>query len=205
MRPTLSLDWNCIIEVEEERAEARAVRTLAEAHRHGDAEVALLATSASENMKGSRRFPGSYTAFMTRVAGIGFDDLPVLLTPGVWSLTYWDRSYYVDRDAYHRLRAAVWPILSDLSPDWKAHARDVGAPQADIGDPALATWRNAWCDMHSLICHIDHGRDWFVTLNTRDFQDNAAALAPLGAGEMLTPAQAAARLGRGAGRAAETA
>jgi hypothetical protein len=62
---TLTLDWNCIIAVEQEDPAAEAVLALARLHQEGRADVALLATSASENLRDGT-FPGSYQQFEKR-------------------------------------------------------------------------------------------------------------------------------------------
>jgi hypothetical protein len=59
----------------------------------------------------------------------------------------------------------------------------------------LADWRNRWCDVMSAYSHIVSKRDVFVTLNTRDFQRNEAALVALGIGKILTPDETVALLG----------
>ena len=43
-----------------------------------------------------------------------------------------------------------------------------------------AKWRNAWCDVHSAIAHLNSGRGYFVTLNTRDFQRRDRELRNIG-------------------------
>lgn len=73
----LTLDWNCVIEVEEGQPQADAVNTLIAAHRKGQIEVALLAASASENTK-SKVFPGNAELFLKRVAHLGWQDLPLV-------------------------------------------------------------------------------------------------------------------------------
>ena len=84
----LTLDWNCVIEVEEQRQQASFAIDLVDRHRNGEFEVALLAASASENTK-SKLFPGNAKLFKDRVAAIGWEDLPIVLMPGVWGLSYW--------------------------------------------------------------------------------------------------------------------
>lgn len=90
----LTLDWNCVIEVEENRPQATSVRDLISRHRKGQFEVALLAASASENSK-SKRFPGNATLFVERVSALGWSDLPLVLMPGILGLSYFDFCFCV--------------------------------------------------------------------------------------------------------------
>jgi hypothetical protein len=187
--PSFTLDWNAVIALENAEPEGADVSALIEAHRKKRADVALVATSASENSR-EKRFPEDYHVFARRIEGLGINDLPVLLTPGVFGLTFFDHCYFVDEDRYNTQVSALW---STLFPSIKSPIAGVDFPLKDEGglwQPEFARWRNAWCDIHSLISHIDAGRDVFVTSNTTDFQRHAAALATLGAGSIMTPADA---------------
>ena len=162
---------------------------LARAHQEGGGDVALLATSASENLRGGL-FPGSYEQFDRRVEAAGLAHLPVLNTPAVLGLTFWGRSYSVDTERYGWLRERIWTILFpslerkiDLGPNDEMSDQRLRSTQ-------LRKWRNAWCDVHNLITHIDHHRDVFVTANTKDFQRHSIALRELGVSEIMTPPEA---------------
>lgn len=187
---SFSLDWNCILAVENNESAAASVLTLVEAHRNGFAHVALLATSASENLR-DKTFPGSYELFDRRVAKLGLADLPVLLTPGVFGLTYWDRSYYVDENTYEPQRDAIWNAIHPSVPLELELPPDDHQAQQELWAARQQKWRNAWCDVNSIITHIDQQRDVFVTSNTRDFQRNSSLLSSLGAAKIVVPDEAA--------------
>jgi hypothetical protein len=53
---TFTLDWNCIIAMEQKETAATAVRALVDANASGDAHVAVVAISASERQNPSVRF-----------------------------------------------------------------------------------------------------------------------------------------------------
>ncbi|MBH1974526.1 MAG: hypothetical protein I8H94_05555 [Rhodobacteraceae bacterium] len=195
----LTLDMNCVIDVEVGRPQADAVKFLVELHRRGSIEVALLAVSASENMKSpgkatGRVFPSSFSVFRKKVELIGWSDLPIVPVPMIVGLTYiGPNTYFVAKDG---------PIKSDIDALWAVIAPKVSREprdyliagqildDANIQSEGLAKWRNAWCDVYSAYCHINAGRDVFVTSNTRDFQDNASALLELGLHVIATPAKA---------------
>lgn len=192
---TLTFDWNCVLAVEKNEPDASAVTQLVDWHREGRIEVALLQVSASENLKGSREFPGSYDCFEERLRKLGWDDLPRLPTPGVIGLTFWDCCYFVDESVYTERSDTLWSIIApNLETFLDVWIATHGEPSdEEFSGPAFAKFRNAWCDVHSAYCHINERRDLFVTTNTRDFQRNSDALTPLGL-VAVTPKEALDRL-----------
>lgn len=187
----LTLDWNCVIEVEEGRPQASYVQDLVSAHRNCEIEVSLLAASASENTK-SMRFPGNASIFKKRVALLGWEDLPMVLMPGIWGLSYWDFCFFVgDGESFERDMDALWKIIAPKVPRKPLDHVTVGQTLDDnwLQSEALSKWRNTWCDVISAYSHIHAAQNIFVTNNTRDFQDNAIALAALGMEHITTPAK----------------
>ncbi len=182
---SFTLDWNCVIALENVEPQGESVSLLVDAHRARRADVALLATSASESLR-NKTFPGSYKDFEERVQRAGLSDLPVLLTPAVVSLTFIERSYIVDQSDYSGLRDRIWsllfPTISQEAPLTWEHD-----PEEELYSSSLSRWRNAWCDVHSLITHMDHGRDVFVTSNTKHFQKHQEQLRNLGVDRIATP------------------
>ena len=187
---TFTLDWNCLIEVEENRPEAEDVCRLIELHRASRCNVGLLATSASENNR-SRRFPGNAKHFKDRVALLGFSDLPIVLAPSVFGLTYFDWSFRVDEEEYNTLVPLLWAAMfPDYDRDAKSHLKcGQILDDATIQSEQLADWRNRWCDVMSAYSHIHATRDVFVTLNTRDFQRRSHELAKIGIEKILKPSE----------------
>ncbi len=188
----ITLDWNCVIEVEEDRPQANYVTELIRLHRLGRFEVALLAASASENTK-SKRFPGNANVFKKRILALGWQDLPLVPMPGIIGLSYLDFCYYVgDGEKFKRDRDAIWKAIAPkVLRKPKDHLPE-GTQMSNnaIQSEKLSKWRNTWCDVISAYSHIHEGRDVFVTNNTRDFQKNASALAELGMKHISTPAEA---------------
>ena len=178
----LTLDWNCVIEVEEGREQSSDVSSLISAHRSGQLEVAILATSASENTK-SKLFPGNARFFKERVAQLGWEDLPIVPMPGVLGLSYIGYCYWVgDREKFTRDFEALWQVIA---PNVASRPNDHIGSETELTDEliqssSLSRWRNTWCDVMSAYTHIAEERDVFVTLNTKDFQKNATGLARLG-------------------------
>lgn len=187
----LTLDWNCIIEVEEDRPQAAYVADLVARHRQGQFEVALLAASASENSK-SKRFPGSARLFKKRILALGWNDLPLVPMPGIFGLSYWDFCYILeDGEKFKRDMDSLWSAIAPKVPRKPSEHLPEGVPLTDdaIQSKALSKWRNTWCDVVSAYSHIHDGRDVFVTNNTRDFQNNSELLSRLGMKHIYTPAE----------------
>jgi len=78
-----TVDWNCVIEVEQEQPQAETVRQLIAAHRAGTVNVALLVASASEDTS-SKALPGNAGFFAKRIAVLEWEDLPLVPMPGIW-------------------------------------------------------------------------------------------------------------------------
>ncbi|WP_295070327.1 hypothetical protein [Tabrizicola sp.] len=188
----LTLDWNCLIELEECRAQAPYVTELVAMHRKGKFEVALLAASASENSK-SKQFPGNASLFHQRVSALGLQDLPMVRMPGIIGLSYWDFCYRVeDGEKFERDMDALWATIAPKVPRKPSEHLPNGVALTDqaIQSEALWKWRNTWCDVISAYSHIHEGRDIFVTNNTSDFQKNALRLSELGMQHISTPVEA---------------
>ncbi|EBA11895.1 hypothetical protein [Roseobacter sp. CCS2] len=194
MKPEFTLDWNCVIEVEEQRPQAQDVLELINRHRKGDIEVALLAASASENTR-SKRFPGHANIFKDRVAALGWQNLPIVLMPCIFDLSYMDFCYCVGDD-FQRDMDALWEVIAPNLPNRPSNFLPDGTELngTAIQSEALSKWRNTWCDVVSAYSHIHAGRDVFVTNNTKDFQKNSVGLSKLGMQHIATPELALLRI-----------
>jgi len=194
----LTLDWNCVIEVEECRPQATYVNELICCHRQKRVEVALLAASASENSK-SKRFPGNAEVFKHRISELGWQDLPIVPMPAIIGLSYWNFSYLVgDDEVFKRDMDAIWRAIAPNIPREPSEHLPTGMQMTEVAiqSEALSRWRNTWCDVISAYSHIHDGRDIFVTNNTRDFQRNSDSLSRLGMKHICTPAEALDRVSK---------
>jgi hypothetical protein len=188
----LTLDWNCVIDVEEERRQAPCVRELIQRHREGELEVALLAASASENTR-SKRFPGNAAIFCERISAVGWLDLPLVPMPAVIGLSYLDFCFIVgDGEQFKLDMDALWQAIAPKVPKDPSDHLPSGIKLSDesIQSEHLSKWRNTWCDVVSAYSHVHQRRDIFVTNNTRDFQDNKEKLSALGMRHIATPSEA---------------
>ena len=185
---SFTLDTNCIIAVDEQRAEANAIRTLAHAHASGTARVAIVAISASERQRNSRRIK-NFTEFQTRITSLGLGHLEILLPMGYWDITFWDQMLWVG-DEMEQLEKRIHDVLfPEIEFSFLEFCQARGMDKDQIGS---AVWRNAKCDVQALWSHIHHCREFFVT-SDRNFHTamKKPSLIALGANEIVYPAEAA--------------
>jgi hypothetical protein len=187
---TFTLDTNCVIAIEEGRTEASAIRTLAEAHASGLANVALVAISASERQKNGGPL-GSFTQFTDRIAALGLSHLDLLWPMMYWDVTFWDACLWVEPNML-KLETEIQNILFPNIPvSWLECCRKLG-PDADLNIVGRK-WKNAKCDVQGYWCHAYRRRDVFVT-SDRNFHaaSRKARLIKCFGGQIELPGSAAA-------------
>lgn len=161
---SFTLDTNCIIAVDEARAEAVAVRALAEAHAAGTANVGLCAISASENQKTGGQLE-NFSEFQRRITSLELAHLELLYPMFYWDVTFFDASLMSD-DAMQSLEMQIHEVLfPDVPFLWSDYCHSHGL------NPASATldrnWRNKKCDVQAFWCHTFHKREVFVTTDDK--------------------------------------
>jgi len=189
---TFSLDTNCVIALEEGRAEATSVRALANAHAAEIASVGIIAISASERQKDGGHLE-SYTCFQNRLASLGLEHLELILPMFYFDLTFWDCAVFTDEAGLmleQKIHQILFPNIQFCWPDFC---------QANGLDPSNAAlnpkWRNAKCDVQALWGHINAGREIFVTSDENFHKvSKKAQLIALGAGCIERPIEAKSRI-----------
>ena len=188
---TFTLDTNCLIDVEENRPAAAAIRALATAHAGGAADVAVIAMSASENPKPGQRIH-NFSEFQDRLAILGLAHLSIVLPMMYFDISFWDRCLWTDEvmaDLERQIHAILFPNVQFL---WQDYCRDNGIdppPNSSVGK-----WRNCKCDVQAIWSHIHGRRDVFVT-SDRNFHNKRPALVALGAGQIECPGDAVKLIG----------
>ena len=165
-----TLDHNCLIELEQDGPQAKAVRFLVRAHAYGQATIRVVAVGASERIVGGGTAQ-NYSHFEERLQRLGLGRLPVLLPLVVYDYGFWAHGLLADDEMgalRTRLRAELFPKKTALS-------------------------RGDECDVLSMWAHIYHEGDTFIT-SDGNFHRKAAGLARLGAGVILSPNDAVATL-----------
>lgn len=157
---TFTLDTNCLIDVEEGRPAAVAIRALADAHAEGLADVAVVAMSASERQKNGHRI-GNFSEFESRLAEINLAHLSTILPMAHWDICFWDRCLWADQ-AMVDLESQIHSILfPNIEFSWDDYCRDKGIGPSS--NSLREKWRNRKCDVQAMWSHIHAKRAVFVT------------------------------------------
>ncbi len=163
---SFTLDTNCLIDVAEDRPAAVHIRALLGAGATGEADLALVASSASERQQGGT-FLANIAAFEERRNALGFAGLPLLPSIGRWDVLFFEHSLYGSPEGSAR-EAAIYSVLFPNSPvEWSAYADQKGADVGDLTSPAGMRWRNQMLDAQALWAHDHAGRGVFVTSDQR--------------------------------------
>lgn len=186
---TFSLDTNCIIAIDANRAEASSVRALADAHASGTADVRLVAISASERQKSGDQLE-MFSEFPKRMASLGLGHLPLLLPmmdPSV--RTYWGDCLWPDEQMVLLERELHEVLFPGIPHFWQDCCDKHGI------EPELTTidrkWKNVKCDVLAIWSHVFFKRQVFVTTDTNFHKaSKKSKLIELGAGRIETPASA---------------
>ena len=186
---TFTLDSSCIDAIDEGRAEVKFIRTLADAHTAGKANVAVVALSAAGKHQAGFYFD-DFDAFRDYLAAIDLAHLEILKPMAYFDISFQDWCIEAD-DAMQGLEKRIHDILFRQSQfTWEDYCEEKGM------DPAFSpggNWRKFKCDVQTMWAHIHNKRDVFVTIDDNFHKPgNKAALIGLGAGHIEQPQQAVA-------------
>ncbi len=199
MKPTFTLDTNCVIAIADARPEAQAVLHLAEAHAIGSASVALLAISASERQTDGTTLT-SFTQFKERLTQLGLGNLELLKPLAYFGIGYFDWCLMADQESVaieQRIHEVLFPGIPFRWPDF---CLENGIdPEATS---VSTRWRNAKCDVLAYWSHVHNKRDTFVTSDGNFHKESKkSTLIRQFGGRIVTPSEAS-QLLRGGGHAA---
>ena|GEM_PF-1469169 len=192
-RPNVTLDTNSLLDLEEGRPAARPLGRLIGLQCAGALRLGVVVLGASE-----RQPDGVYAAdlptFRERMTMLDLGDARSLRPLFRWGLSFAEWAQWPTPLA-ERLERRVHRALFPDSPFRWSDCADAAGPGADR-DVLYARWRNARLTVLSVWAHIEHAGDIYVTRDEIFWQNDAAArLRALGAGTILTPRDAALRLG----------
>ena len=177
MTRKIALDTNCLIDLEENRPDARHIRTLIGAWKEGKIELAVVAVSASENQPAGTTSQ-NFGVFETKINNVGLAGVHHLHPLAIWDVFFWDHALWSSAEM-EALESKVRGILFPGIPT---------APPADISENSV--WRNRMCDVLVAWSCIHHGWECLVTRD-KNFHDHKIELAALGLREVLYPVDAA--------------
>jgi hypothetical protein len=176
--PRVTLDTNCLLDVEKERPAAADVLTLRALH--GDVINLRLVAAAATDVRAK-----TFYEFEGWLNGLGFSDCQILLPIGVYGIAFYGRAVYGDGSPTS-LYANLWGIFEAN-----------GTPST----PGSQRHRRLLHDVLMMWSHLTYGGDVFVTRDIADFVDRGTArssrsLEPVASLHLLQPSPTADREGR---------
>jgi hypothetical protein len=172
----LTLDTNCIIDLEEDRPDAVFVREIVQAWKDGKIDLAVVAVTASENQS-SGAVSETYADFEMKIEKVGLGGVEQLLPMMLWDVFYWDHALWADEEM-DALATAIQRVLF---------------PNMDLDPPENidrnSSWRNKQCDVLTAWSHAFHKWDYLVTRDT-NFHKRKEALRSIGVAEIIHPKDA---------------
>lgn len=160
--PSFTLDTNCLIDIEDQRPAAPAVRTLLEAADRGNADVAMVASSASERQPGGGLLT-TIEAFRQRMTDLGFGGLSLLRPIGTYNFSFYDWAVYPTPAQSARQNEIFQCLFPGIENNWLAYAAARNLDSRVLDSHEAFAWRNRFCDVQALWAHDDSNRDIFVT------------------------------------------
>jgi hypothetical protein len=186
---TFTLDTNCLIDVAENRPARDSVLRLIAAADRGTADVAMVASSASERQPGGG-YLETLASFRDRMQELGFGSLKMLKPIARFDLSFWDHAIMPSESQTERERLIFETLFPDTSYSWQEHAAAAGIETQRIDDPRAFKWRNRLCDAQAFWAHDDNRRDVFVTSDER-FKKRLSKRREFLASTIATPIEAA--------------
>ena len=184
-----TLDTNCIIDLEEGRESGPYIEQLVTANSQGDIGLQVVAISASERLPNGL-YATNYREFVDKLTRVGLGEIDVIKPMAYLGICFLDHSLYVGGEMAN-LEVGIHDILfPDLEYSYKKYCSEAGIEigREQVMDPR---WRNAKCDVQAMWSHIYHKGDVFVTGDNNFHKaTKKPALIGLGAGSVLTPAEA---------------
>lgn len=172
----ITLDHNCIINLENHTEIGERVRTIASDESNQCFVVNIGASEMRE--KGAR--PDQYEKFEELLGSAGIAHLPRLNPMMISDVTFWDRCIWAEEETI-KLAAAIEAALFSEAP-----AIDIAS--AGIDSPIWRKWLNRQCDVHSMWCHIQNRNEIFLTTDGNFTKETKLPkLLALGAGRICHP------------------
>ena len=156
----LTLDTNCIVDLEEGSGEADALLRIVEAHAAGRIVLRVAGISASERQPSGGYAP-TFTPFQDRLRAAGLASAEILRPMVHLDTTYLDQMVLADERMLDLERQIHEILFPELEFQWEDFCRKRGFDP--VSTPLHKKWRNAECDVVAMWCHINYGGDVFVT------------------------------------------
>jgi len=184
----ITLDMNCIIDLEQGNARAAHLKRLLKIHNDERINLRVVAISASER-KPDGTYLSNISEFRDRIARLGLAEVEILPTICYIGLSFIGHCL-IGGGAPSKLEREIQSILfPTIEREYSSFCEKQGI---DRDNPeARQKWRNAKCDVLALWSHIWHNGDIFIT-SDKNFHKKTkkAKLIALGAVRILKPREA---------------
>ncbi len=189
----VTLDTNCIIDLEEKRPNAQAISDIVHLNDQQMIEVRLVAASGYEKQRGETCYT-NFDGFLEKIRPLGLSDL-IILAPlfyvGVSALGYSmvaDEPMVLFEQKIHDILFPSMPFdYNEFCTLMKVDPNHSHFPNSTTD----AKWINAKCDVQAMWCHIYYNGNVFVTNDTNFHKETKKArLLEIGAGAIVRPYEA---------------
>lgn len=183
----VTLDTNCLIDIEEDRESAIYLRQLINWHRN-KINLRVVGISASERQPNGS-IAKTFKEFKQKLCKIGLDDVEILKPMGYISICYFDWAIISDE----KMQNDELSIHNILFPDIEFKYKDYCLKKQinPLETKVDWKWLNAKCDVQVLWSHIHYGGGILVTSDNNFHKESKKPLlSALGVGDILTPKDA---------------
>lgn len=170
------LDTNCIIDLEESRANAEYLRNMIRSMENGSIRLAVVAVSASENQR-SGCASNNYSVFEDKLERSGLSEAEQLLPIAKWGVFYWNHAIWGNSEM-HKMANEIFEILFPENND---------IPTDDISQNSA--WRNKYCDAIIAWATANYNWDYLVS-SDNNFHIHKDELNNYGIQDILYPRDA---------------
>lgn len=188
----VTLDMNCIIDLEERTGPVRDIETLIRMHKQHRITLRIPAICASERRRNGR-YTSNFAEFRNKIVAIGLDNVEILRPIARFDMTFLDWCVFAGKqmvDLERRIQEVLFPRIEFAYGDYcRRHNIDPD------NEPTDRRWRNAKCDVITLWSHVHYGSGIFVTTDSNFHKRSKKPhLISLGAGHILKPGEAVSML-----------
>lgn len=183
----VTLDNNCIIDLEQNRPASPHIKKLIQMHREGKINLRVIAITASEQQP-NKTYVTHLNEFKKRIVAVGLGDveiLPTIFYTGLAFAGYCLTSGEGVTELERKIQGILFPTIELEYPSFcKKQGLDPDNRKA------WQKWVNAKCDVLALWSHIWYNGDVFVTSDENFHKKTKKPrLIELGAKKILRPAE----------------
>jgi hypothetical protein len=189
MKRQVTLDTNCLLDLEGDSTRAAAVRDLVRRHEAGEVTLSIPAIMASERQRGGT-YLSSFAEFTDRLERLGVEHLPLLNPMGYYGVSFWGHAIWAGDDMVRDEQT----LHEILHPEIEFRYADYCARRGldPMAMPPDRRWRNAKCDVQVLWSHMHYVGDLLVTSDENFLKGTKLPqLIALGANAIARPTEAA--------------